>query len=242
MTSTISNDYLFAGALHCNQHQDGYRFSIDPVLLAHYCTVKKDSAIVDLGAGCGVIGLILAHRYTDCHVTSVELQQSLSALISMNIEMNDFSARMANVLGDVKQIRELLPVESADVVVCNPPYGVVADGTLSLGSQQLIARHETCGVLQDFIAGASYLLKNRGRAVFILPASRLPQLMAVFIQYNIQPKRMQVVHSYAGGVGRLVLLEGIKNGGPELLVDPPLYVYTAKNGKYSPEVATMYSP
>jgi len=37
--------------------------------------------------------------------------------------------------------------------------------------------------------------------------------MALFIQYNLQPKRMQMVHSYPGGVGRLVLLECIKNGG-----------------------------
>ncbi len=240
MSLTISNDYLFAGALHCNQNKDGYRFSIDPVLLAHYCTVKKGSSIVDLGAGCGVVGLILAYRYADCHVTSVELQESLSSLIASNIEMNDFAARMAHVHGDVKQIREMLPVESADVVVCNPPYGVVADGTLSLGSEQVIARHETCGNLQDFIAASSYLLKNRGRVAFILPSSRLAELMALFIQYNLQPKRMQMVHSYTGGVGRLVLLEGIKNGGSELLVDPPLYIYTKKNGDYSEPVAQMF--
>ena len=241
MNSIISNDYLFDGVLHCNQHKDGYRFSIDPVLLAHYCTIKKDSSIIDLGAGCGVIGLILAHRYADCHVTSVELQESLSSLIARNIRRNDFSARMVHVHGDVKQIREILPVESADVVVCNPPYGVVADGTLSLGSEQVIARHETCGNLQDFVAAASYLLKNKGRAAFILPSSRLPVLMTLFIQHNLQPKRMQMVHSYPGGVGRLVLLEGIKNGGAELLVDEPLFIYTEKNGEYTGTVASMFT-
>ena len=240
MSSSISNDYLFAGALHCNQHKDGYRFSIDPVLLAHYCTVKKRCAIVDLGAGCGVVGLILAHRYPDCHVTSVELQKPLSSLLSTNIKANNFSARMTQVQGDVRQIRTLLPVESADLVVCNPPYGVVTDGTLSLGSEQVIARHEICGTLQDFIAAASYLLKNRGRVSFILPSSRLPELMAGFIQHKLQPKRMQMIHSYPGGVGRLVLLEGIKNAGSELLVDEPLFVYTKKNGGYSPEVERMF--
>lgn len=56
---SVSNDTLFDGKLHCRQHTYGYRFSIDSVLLADFCMSWKDAEILDLGCGCGVLGLIL---------------------------------------------------------------------------------------------------------------------------------------------------------------------------------------
>jgi hypothetical protein len=58
----LTDDTLFAGRLLCRQHRDGYRFSVDAVLAAHFAGPKSGQRVLDLGGGCGVIGLILVHR------------------------------------------------------------------------------------------------------------------------------------------------------------------------------------
>ena len=50
-----------------------------------------------------------------------------------------------------------------------------------------------------------------------------------------------MVHSYPGEVGRLVLVEVVKNGGEELAVLPPFYLYQAAGGGYSAEMAALYA-
>jgi tRNA1Val (adenine37-N6)-methyltransferase len=238
----ISADSLFAGELVCNQHKNGYRFSIDAVLAAYFCTVKKADHIVDLGAGSGVIGLVLAYRHQTCTVTGFELQSALCDLIKTNISANHFSDRMGCIEGDVCTVRQILKPECADLVVCNPPYGVLKTGRLNQDDEQTIARHEVRAKLADFIRAASFCVKNRGRVVFVLPASRLPELLSSMLEFRLQPKRMQMVYSYPGGAGKLVLVEGMKNGGSELMVQEPLFIYQEKNGEYSPELALMFAP
>ena len=237
----ITTDALFDGALVCHQHKNGYRFSLDAVLVAHFCTIKKMDYIVDLGAGSGVIGLILAYRYPCCMVVGVEVQSALCDLMKSNIQENLFSERMSCVSGDVCVARRFLIPECADVVVCNPPYGVLKTGYLNRDDEQTIARHEVQGELADFIRAASFTVKNRGRVVFVLPAARLPELLSTMLEFRIQPKKMQMVYSYPGGVGKLVLLEGLKNGGSELLVQEPLFIYREKNGDYTPELDVMFA-
>ena len=76
---SISRDSLFEGELICYQHQKGYRFSIDAVLLAHFVEVKQDDSILDLGTGSGIIGMILLYRWQDRirQVLGIEVQQGL---------------------------------------------------------------------------------------------------------------------------------------------------------------------
>jgi tRNA1Val (adenine37-N6)-methyltransferase len=66
------------------QNKDGYRFSVDAVLLYAYADMKYASKIADLCAGSGIIGLLLACKYPDSEVTLVELQKSLFRLAASN--------------------------------------------------------------------------------------------------------------------------------------------------------------
>ncbi|MCW5198647.1 SAM-dependent methyltransferase, partial [Desulfobulbus sp. F3] len=58
----LTDDTLFNDRVICRQHRDGYRFSIDAVLLAHFCRPAARNMVLDIGCGCGVISLILCCR------------------------------------------------------------------------------------------------------------------------------------------------------------------------------------
>lgn len=240
----ISHDTLFGGELNCYQHTSGYRFSIDPVLLAHFVHLKKDESILDLGAGCGIISMILLYRQAANiqKITAFELQQGLVALAKKNCHANNFQQQMAVVQGDLRSISNSFAAEHFSTVVCNPPFFVAGSGRKSLNEEALIARHQIECTLGEVIEAAAYVLKNRGRFFCVYPAELLALLFAGMNQNGFGVKRMVPVYSYpeAEGGARLVLLEAVKNGGEGMRVEPPLYIYNRKNGDYSEAVAAMY--
>ena len=71
-------DTLFDGRLEIGQKKEGYRFSIDALLLAHFAEPRPKDRIIDLGTGCGVIPLILIFRRKIEAVIGVEVQPSLA--------------------------------------------------------------------------------------------------------------------------------------------------------------------
>ncbi len=79
MSVETTEDTLFHGKVAVKQYKNGYRFSIDAVLLAGFVTVKPRERLLDLGCGCGVISLILAERHPELQIIGCELQKELAA-------------------------------------------------------------------------------------------------------------------------------------------------------------------
>lgn len=234
-------DTLFQGRLHCNQYTYGYRFSIDAVLVAHFCRIGPQDMVLDLGCGSGVIGLVLAYRYHDITVHGLEVQESMAALARENIVLNKLDQRMRITIGDACTIKQSVQVESFDHVVCNPPYGKRERGRLNRHASVSTARHELCGELYDFIKASAFSVKNRKKVTFIYPASGSATLITQLHDNRLIVKRLQSVYSYPGDQNaKLIMVEAMKNGGDHCEVLPPLYIYTAKDGQYSEEVKAMY--
>lgn len=241
-STEISADTLFAGQLVCLQHKNGYRFSVDAVLLANFITPRPGEKILDLCAGCGVISLIIKYRQPEAVLTALELQPKLAALIRRNAEANSFHDGFAVIEGDCRRIREHVAAGSFDRVLCNPPYRKSNTGRLNPGHEEVQARHEVSVDASAVLQACSYALKTRGRVALVYPAARLANLLAGMKSAGLEPKRLQVVHSYPGSSGRLVLVEGVKGGGEELAILPPFYIYTEQNGAYTQDMVDLYGP
>ena len=76
----LTEDTFFNGRIKVLQHREGYRFSIDAVLLAAFSAPGAEDRIVDLGTGCGIIPLILGYRHPAVSITGIEVQPELAAL------------------------------------------------------------------------------------------------------------------------------------------------------------------
>ncbi|MCI5194101.1 MAG: methyltransferase domain-containing protein [Candidatus Electrothrix sp. AW5] len=241
---SLTNDTLFNGRLVCQQHRNGYRFSLDAVLLAHFCQPASGARILDLGTGCGVIGLVLCYRYPDIQVTGLELQPALAELAQGNIRANSLEDRFSVEQGDFRKIKQKRQVqaESYDLVLSNPPYHKVGCGRISREDECALARHELTADPDAVMAAAAFAVKNRGTVTCIYPAERLATVTAVMMNKRLILKRIQPVYSSPQDhQARLVMLEAIKNGGEGLCLLPPLYIYQYPDGPYSEEVAAMYA-
>lgn len=229
-----SRDTLFDGSLYCLQQRDGYRFSLDAILLAHFVNPGKGETILDLGAGCGVVGLVLLRRAWKRirSLLSFELQPELVELTRENIRLNRFEKKMRVVEGDLRTILSQCAPESFSTVVCNPPFYTSGSGRPSVNDQALIARHEVACTLPEILAAAAVVVKNKGRLVMIYPAEKVGTLLGLLPQQRLTVKRMQLVYSYPDPPtsARLLLLEAVKNGGEGERSCRPFIFTTTRTG------------
>ncbi|MGM0899386.1 MAG: tRNA1(Val) (adenine(37)-N6)-methyltransferase [Bacillota bacterium] len=229
-------DYLLAENLRIIQSPSVFSFSLDAVLLARFAYVpKKRGRIVDLCTGNGAIPLFLSAR-TESGITGVELQPRLAGMARRSIEFNGLGGQIDIIEGDVKEIPAQLGYEKFDTVTCNPPYFPAHDmSDKNLSEHMAIARHELHLTLDEAVRSASQLLKQGGKAAFVHRAGRLIDIMAAMRNNRLEPKRIRLVYPKAGKEANTLLIEGIKDGKPDLKVLPPLIVY-GDDGEYTEEV------
>jgi len=236
-----THDTLFSGAISCRQPRNGYRFSLDSVLLAHFAEPGPEERLVDLAAGCGVVGLIALYRHAGiASCLAIEAQEEMAFFARENFRDNGYDGKAEVICGDAAQIKELLPAQSADLVFCNPPYYQPGHGRESKSAGERNARHQRTP-LAVFVAAAAWCLGKGGQAAFIYPAAQLTGLFAACDAARLAVKQLRLVHSYPGAVATRALVLCRKEGGAGLLVMAPLYVYEGKNGHYSEEMARMYA-
>jgi tRNA1Val (adenine37-N6)-methyltransferase len=221
------------------QNRNGYRFSVDALLLYSFVRMKHAGTILDLGAGSGIIGLLLARKYETARVILVELQESLVRLAERSVVHNGLDTRVRVERADIKHIRGRLEAMSSDLVVSNPPFRTVVSGRISLGEEKAVARHEMRLRLSDLAAAASYLLRARGRFCMIYHPERIAEVIDTFRQNRLEPKRIRFVHNNGDAVSKIVLIEAVKEGRAGLRIERPLFVYH-KDGSYTEELKEMY--
>ncbi|WP_375105782.1 tRNA1(Val) (adenine(37)-N6)-methyltransferase [Lysinibacillus fusiformis] len=229
-------DYLLAENLRIIQSPSVFSFSLDAVLLSKFVSIPSHKgSIVDLCSGNGVIPLFLSAR-TRGQITGVELQPRLLDMAERSVRYNQLENQIQMILGDVKEIPKQLGIEKYDVVTCNPPYFLAHEASdKNLSEHHAIARHELYLTLEEAIQSASKLLKQGGKAAFVHRPGRLLDIVTAMRANRLEPKRMQLIYPKEGKEANTLLIEGIKDGKPDLKILPPLYVYNEKN-EYTAEV------
>lgn len=207
------------------QAKDGYRFSIDALLLENFISAKRLQRGVELGAGSGIISILLATRLKGPKIVAVEVQKLLAGRAQRNVALNSLDGRIEIIANDMRALKKMFPANTFDFVFSNPPFRKTKTGRLSKYEERAVARHEIEITLQDLIKTASYLLKHSGRFYLIYHPFRLAELIEILRKSRLEPKRMRFVHSKAGDEAKMVLIEAVKGSGTWLKIDPPLYLY-----------------
>jgi tRNA1Val (adenine37-N6)-methyltransferase len=225
------------------QPREGYRFSVDALLLYDFVNLKHVKRIGDLGAGSGIVGILLAKKYQHAEITLFEIQDTLAKLAEKNIILNHLGDRVRLIKTDIREIKACQPSlvthHFFDLLVSNPPFRRVKSGLLSEGEEKAIARHEIKLRLHELIEAASYLLRIRGRLCMVYHPYRLPELLKIIKERDLEPKRLRFVYSNMSSEAKIILIEAVKGGKKGLKVEKPLYIYKG-DGSYTDEMKEIY--
>ena len=228
--------------------QNGYRliqdprdfcYGIDAVLLAWFARVKPGEQVLDLGTGSGVVPLLLKGRTQGGHFTGLEIQEKSAAMARRSVAWNHLEREVSIVTGDIKEAAGIFGPASFHVVTSNPPYMTGSHGLVN--PHQAIARHEVLCTLEDVVSQAAKVLVSNGRFYMVHRPFRLAEIMGVLMKYNLEPKRMQLVHPYVDREPNMVLIEALRGGRPRITVEKPLIVYQSP-GVYTRDIEEIYAP
>ena len=222
------------------QSKTGYRFSVDSLLLFDFVNLKQIKRVADLGAGSGIVGILLAKKYSEAAVTLFELQESLIELAKKNILINHLEDRVKVVPCDLRTAPgACAEPQGYDLVVSNPPFRKIKSGRLNTGEERSIARHEIKLSLPELIRTSAYLLRARGRFSIVYHPNRLSELIAALRDQGMEPKRLRFVHSRVSSEAKMVLLDAVKGGRTGIKVENPLFLYN-DDGSYTDEMMEIY--
>jgi len=231
-------DFLIDHRIKIIQNRKGFCFSMDAVLLANFATVRSRDQVCDLGTGTGVIPLILADRTFAKAIYGLEIQEDMADMAQRSVAVNGMNSRIKIKQGDIKNAHQLYGSSRFDVVITNPPYLNQLDGLHSHVSQVAVARHEILCTLDDVLLAASRIVKSRGRVAMVYRPQRLTDIISSMRSVNLEPKKIRFVHPRKKAPANMVLIEAVKDGGMELKVMDPLFVYDDK--EYTEEIRGIY--
>lgn len=225
------------------QNTKGFCFGIDSVILSDFAkNIKKESKVVDLGTGTGIIGLLLCKKTELKEIVGIEIQKEVAEMAKRSIELNKLEDKFKILNTDINKIFEdkLLEKNKIDVVVMNPPYKEKGTGKISEVDSKIISRHEVKATLSDFIKVASNLLKDKGEIYIVHKPERMPDIIQKMRENKIEPKEIKTVYSNKKTEASLILIKGIKGANKFFKILEPLYIYE-ENGEYTKEIKEIYN-
>ena len=232
--------FNLSSQLMIEQSTDGYRYSIEPFLLVHFSKLLTGTRLLDVGAGCGIIPLLVAMQTSIKEIVGIEIQKSLYDIAVNNISRNDSSDRIRLIHGNFINAGLISTLNLFDTIISNPPYRKLNTGRINPNHEKAIARHEISIDLNSLLSKTSSLLKYKGKFIMAYPPLRLREVQERLYFYKLFPSRLRFIHSSSEADSRIFLIEAVKNQQVECIIEPPLFVYN-KDGSFSKEMEKIYA-
>ena len=225
---TIYNGYTLTIA------PGAFPLSTDSMALADFAKLPRQAKVLDLGSGCGTIGMLLCAKDRHCSVTGIEIDETAHAAALQNACQNQLQDRLNSICEDFTRITGLLSPGYFDVCVSNPPYFTA--GFLSHSTPA--ARHEQSCSLDTLMDSAAYGLKFGGDFYLVHKPERLAEIFASACRHKLEPKRLCLLRHKEGGPVALVLIQCRKGAKPGLVWEE--VVLYNKDGSYTEDYRRIY--
>ena len=187
-----------------------FPISTDSMLLSYFARLPRQARVLDLGAGCGTLGVLLCAKDPGCTVTGIEIDPAAHEAALENILRNHLHDRMHSICGDLRQLN----MGQFDCCLSNPPY--FSGGPAS--KTHPLARREDCCTPAQLCAAAAKHLKFGGDFFIVHKPERLAELIACGAKHQLEAKRLMLVRHKEGSDISLILLAFRKGGKPGLQI------------------------
>jgi tRNA1(Val) A37 N6-methylase TrmN6 len=194
--------------------EGGFPLSTDSIALSGFVKLPRCASVLDLGSGCGTLGLLLCAQWSDCAVTGIELDENAHRTALQNIAANGLSDRLSSICGDLNNIHHLVPAGSFSCCVSNPPYFAAGPQ-----SHLPLARREDSCSMEALFAAAHWALKYGGDFFLVHRPERLAQLCSCASRHHMEVKRLQLLHHRQNGPITLILAQCRKGGKPGVILE-----------------------
>lgn len=216
--------YVCTNELTLFQDKSGYRYNSDSLFLYWFINLFTcKGSILDIGCGCGILGLLIKRDFVSCDVDMIDIQERNIFLSKKNAEENSLHV-------NIKECDFLNLDESKkyDIAISNPPFyhsGVKKSENLQIAK----SRYSENLPFGDFIKKSFKILKQKGYIYFCYDAKQLPFILKALIDANFGTQEICFLHPKAHKEASLVLIRARKSSKALCKVLPP-FVINNENG------------
>ncbi len=157
--------------------EKGLKITEDAILLSEFIkeyfsrkckNLKEKKSFLEIGAGQGIISLLLSELDIISKIFAVEIQKEVFSTLKKNIEINDLNEKIIPINKNIKSING-----EYDFIFSNPPYKKINSGKMPKNKTEQISKYEVLLTLEEVILEIRRLLKNYGEFFLVVPNSRL---------------------------------------------------------------------
>jgi tRNA1(Val) A37 N6-methylase TrmN6 len=215
------------------QPQSGYCYNSDSIFLYDFISsFKPKGRLLDVGAGCGVVGLLVAKDNPKVKLEAVEKQDAFVEYATINARVNKIEYKIYK-----KDFLELDDEYKYDYIISNPPF---YHESISVSEDEMLfnARYNINLPLKDFFKKVSRVLKPHSHFIFCYDASQFSLICAELERVKLRVVDVRFVHPRLDKKASLVMLH-VRNGSKSMLnVHKPLIAFEGK--EFSDEVQSIY--
>ena len=193
--------------------EGAFPLSTDSIALSGFVKLPKNATVLDLGSGCGTLGLLLCAAHPNCQVTGIELDITAHETALKNIQSNRVNDRLSSICADLNDLHTQVKPGSFHCCVSNPPYFSSGPQSKTLPT----ARREDHCSTEALFKAASWALKYGGDFFLVHRPERLGELCAQGSKYQLELKRLCLLRHRTDGPVSLILLQFRKGGNPGII-------------------------
>lgn len=215
MISKVKNDLFDYKNRYIMQMQDGFKFSLDSLLLAEFVKVKKDDKkILDMCTGNAPVPLVLSLK-TNAEIVGFEIQKEISELALESVAINGLEKNIRIINDDIKNIDNYFESNTFDIITCNPPYfKTKEDGYRNKNDFLTLARHEIAIDLETIFKIASKNLKDNKAFYLVHRVERLDDIIVLARENKMNVKELQFISTKKEKAANTILVKCVKNSKP----------------------------
>lgn len=213
------------------QPQNGYCYNTDTFVLYDFISrFNIKGNVLEVGGGCGILGLLLKRDFPGINMDIIEKQDIMAEFIKKNSEANNINVSIIN-----EDFLDFKYTEKYDFVVSNPPF---YNGSLKSNNEiKKIARYEEFLPMDKFFHSVNILLKERGEFIFCYDAKRIDDII-LKLPKPLKITDIRFFHPKLNKKATLVLVKAKRHSKSFIKIYPPFIGFVGD--EYSDEAKKMY--
>ena len=211
-----------------NQDQCAMKIGTDAVLLGAWANLEHHpNSVLDIGAGTGVIALMLAQRSNEETIDAIEIDENAYKQCVGNFENSPWSDRLFCYHASLEEFTDEIDYKY-DLIISNPPF--YSDTFKSENKQRDLARFNDALPFHHLVESVSKLLSDEGKFSVIIPFKEEENFIELASNINLFPNRItRVKGSPTSEIKRSLMEFSFNKNGlkiNELIIEVERHQYT----------------
>ena len=168
-----------------NQDRCAMKIGTDAVLLGAWCPIDNNpKSILDIGAGTGVLALMLAQRTNADQIDALEIDEEAYEQCVENFEASAWADKLFCYHAGLDEFVDE-PEDEYDLIISNPPF--YSEDFKTENEQRDLARFQDAMPFEDLIEAADLLLSENGLFAVVIPYKEEERFIDLCAEYELYP-------------------------------------------------------